>query len=80
MYTGFGLPARPVGEAQQRAMAAIGAVREGAYKTVSQAPGHLGLKHAYRRRRSGPLPIIGSKTVVRARGRADGSCTRVAAV
>ena len=31
-----------VGEGQQRAMAAIGAVREGAYKTVSQAPGHTG--------------------------------------
>jgi hypothetical protein len=43
MYTGFGLPARAaVGEAQQRAAAAIGNVREGAYKTVSQAPGHLG--------------------------------------
>jgi hypothetical protein len=43
MYTGFGLPAKEVaGEAQQRAMAAIGAVREGAYKTVSQAPGHTG--------------------------------------
>ena len=41
MYTGFGLPAKDrVGEGQQRAMAAIGAVREGAYKTVSQAPGH----------------------------------------
>jgi len=43
MYTGFGLPAKDeVGEEQQRAMAAIGAVREGAYKTVSQAPGHTG--------------------------------------
>jgi len=43
MYTGFGLPARAgVGEAQQRAAAAIGNGREGAYKTVSQAPGHLG--------------------------------------
>jgi len=43
MYTGFGLPANDeVGEGQQRAMAAIGAVREGAYKTVSQAPGHTG--------------------------------------
>jgi len=41
MYTGFGLPPKDeVGEGQQRAMAAIGAVREGAYKTVSQAPGH----------------------------------------
>jgi ectoine hydroxylase-related dioxygenase (phytanoyl-CoA dioxygenase family) len=40
MYTGFGLPAQAVGAGQQRAMAAIGAVREGAYKTVSQAPGH----------------------------------------
>jgi hypothetical protein len=42
MYTGFGLPAKEVGAEQQRAMAAIGAVREGAYKTVSQAPGHTG--------------------------------------
>ncbi len=43
MYTGFGLPPKEqVGAAQQRAMAAIGAVREGAYKTVSQAPGHTG--------------------------------------
>jgi hypothetical protein len=43
MYTGFGLPAKDeVGAEQQRAMAAIGAVREGAYKTVSQAPGHTG--------------------------------------
>jgi len=43
MYTGFGLPAKDeVGEGQQRAIAAIGAVREGAYKTVSQAPGHTG--------------------------------------
>jgi Phytanoyl-CoA dioxygenase (PhyH) len=41
MYTGFGLPARAeAGAQQQAAMAAIGAVREGAYKTVSQAPGH----------------------------------------
>ncbi|MGQ0824641.1 MAG: phytanoyl-CoA dioxygenase family protein [Actinomycetota bacterium] len=43
MYSGFGLPAKDeVGEGQQRAMAAIGAVREGAYKTVSQAPGFTG--------------------------------------
>jgi len=42
MYTGFGLPPHDVGDAQQRAAAAIGNVREGAYKTVSQAPGHLG--------------------------------------
>jgi hypothetical protein len=42
MYTGFGLPAKEAGDGQQRAMAAIGAVREGAYKTVSQAPGHTG--------------------------------------
>jgi len=43
MYTGFGLPPRAdAGVAQQRAAAAIGNVREGAYKTVSQAPGHLG--------------------------------------
>jgi hypothetical protein len=43
MYTGFGLPPRAgAGEAQQRAAAAIGNVREAAYKTVSQAPGHLG--------------------------------------
>jgi hypothetical protein len=43
MYTGFDLPALDeVGEAQQRAMAAIGSVRQAAYKTVSQAPGHIG--------------------------------------
>ena len=30
------------GAQQQAAMAAIGAVREGAYKTVSQAPGYTG--------------------------------------
>jgi hypothetical protein len=43
MYTGFALPPLgAVGEQQQRAIAAIGDVREGAYKTVSQAPGHLG--------------------------------------
>jgi hypothetical protein len=43
MYTGFGLPPNDVvGEGEQRAMATIGAVREGAYKTVSQAPGHTG--------------------------------------
>jgi hypothetical protein len=42
MYAGFGLPVMGAGEGQQRAMAAIGAVREGAYKTVSQAPGHTG--------------------------------------
>jgi|tagenome__1003787_1003787.scaffolds.fasta_scaffold20987889_2 hypothetical protein len=43
MYTGFDLPALDaVGEHQQRAMAAIGAVRQAAYKTVSQAPGHTG--------------------------------------
>jgi hypothetical protein len=43
MYTGFGLPAKDeIGESQQRAMADIGAVREGAYKTVSQAPGYTG--------------------------------------
>ncbi len=43
MYTGFGLPPKEqMGAGQQRAMAAIGAVREGAYKTVSQAPGHTG--------------------------------------
>jgi len=43
MYTGFGLPPRAAtGAQQQAAMAAIGAVREGAYKTVSQAPGHTG--------------------------------------
>jgi hypothetical protein len=41
MYTGFGLPPRAeAGAQQQAAMAAIGAVREGAYKTVSQAPGY----------------------------------------
>lgn len=43
MYTGFGLPPLPsASDALQRAGAAIGAVREGAYKTVSQAPGHIG--------------------------------------
>jgi hypothetical protein len=43
MYTGFGLPAKEqIGAGQQRALAAIGGVREGAYKTVSQAPGHTG--------------------------------------
>jgi hypothetical protein len=43
MYTGFGLPPRAgTGAQQQAAMAAIGAVREGAYKTVSQAPGYTG--------------------------------------
>jgi hypothetical protein len=42
MYTGFDLPAIDVGEGQQRAMAAIGVVRQSAYKTVSQAPGHTG--------------------------------------
>ncbi len=43
MYTGFGLPPQAVaGARQQAATAAIGAVREGAYKTVSQAPGHTG--------------------------------------
>jgi hypothetical protein len=43
MYTGFGLPPRAEsGAEQQAAMAAIGAVREGAYKTVSQAPGYTG--------------------------------------
>lgn len=41
MYTGFSLPAiEPAGASQREAMAAIGAVREGAFKTVSQAPGH----------------------------------------
>ena len=43
MYTGFGLPPRAAaGARQQAAVAAIGSVREGAYKTVSQAPGHTG--------------------------------------
>jgi hypothetical protein len=43
MYTGFGLPPKtPLGDAQSKAVAAIGAVREGAYKTVSQAPGYTG--------------------------------------
>ncbi len=41
MYTGFDLPPKEsVGEGQQQAMAAIGAVRQAAYKTVSQAPGY----------------------------------------
>jgi hypothetical protein len=42
MYTGFSLPAIGLGDIQQRAMAEIGAVREGAYTTVSQAPGYTG--------------------------------------
>jgi hypothetical protein len=43
MYTGFGLPPKaPLSDAQSKAVAAIGAVREGAYKTVSQAPGYTG--------------------------------------
>jgi len=43
MYTGFGLPERgEVDDARVRALHDIGRVREGAYTTVSQAPGHLG--------------------------------------
>lgn len=42
MYTGFGLPdRRTASEARARAIDDIGRVREGAYKTVSQAPGHV---------------------------------------
>jgi hypothetical protein len=43
MYTGFGLPERgAVSDERLRAVGDIGRVREGAYTTVSQAPGHLG--------------------------------------
>jgi hypothetical protein len=43
MYTGFGLPpSAATSDVLLRAGETIGAVREGAYKTVSQAPGHLG--------------------------------------
>lgn len=42
-YTGFGLPPRgEAGDAQRRAAAAIGTVREAASTTVSQSPGHVG--------------------------------------
>ena len=42
MYTGFGLPVlEGVGEGQQRG-SPRSVVREGAYKTVNQAPGHTG--------------------------------------
>jgi hypothetical protein len=42
MYTGFGLPDRTApSEQRTRAVGDIGRVREGAYTTVSQAPGHL---------------------------------------
>jgi hypothetical protein len=41
-YTGFALPPLgDVGDAQRQAAATIGRVREGAYRTVSQAPGHV---------------------------------------
>jgi hypothetical protein len=41
MYTGFGLPDRTApSEQRTRAVGDIGRVREGAYTTVSQAPGH----------------------------------------
>jgi len=42
MYTGFGLPERDApGDAKRRALRDLGRVREGAYTTVSQAPGHV---------------------------------------
>jgi hypothetical protein len=43
MYTGFSLPERgAVSEVRLRAQGDLGKVREGAYTTVSQAPGYLG--------------------------------------
>jgi len=42
MYTGFALPEHvAIGDARRRALGDIGRVREGAYTTVSQAPGHV---------------------------------------
>jgi phytanoyl-CoA dioxygenase PhyH len=42
MYTGFGLPERSTpSDSRVRAVGDIGRVREGAYKTVSQAPGYV---------------------------------------
>ena len=42
MYTGFGLPDRATAsDSRSRALGDIGRVREGAYKTVSQAPGYV---------------------------------------
>ena len=42
MYTGFGLVERNApSEARKQAIGAIGSVREGAYTTVSQAPGYV---------------------------------------
>jgi Phytanoyl-CoA dioxygenase (PhyH) len=42
MYTGFALPERSTpSDSRVRAVGEIGRVREGAYKTVSQAPGHV---------------------------------------
>ncbi len=41
MYTGFGLPPRAGDGAGPSNVDEIGRVREGAYKTVSQAPGHV---------------------------------------
>ena len=44
-YTGFGLAElAPAGSHRNRALADIGQVREGAYKTVSQAPGYTGAR------------------------------------
>jgi hypothetical protein len=41
MYTGFSLPPL-AGESARSSLAALSGVREQAYKTVSQAPGHIG--------------------------------------
>jgi hypothetical protein len=47
MYTGFALPERgAASDDRRRALGEIGRVREGAYTTVSQAPGHLGGREA----------------------------------
>ena len=44
-YTGFGLAERERASADRaRALSDIGHVREGAYKTVSQAPGYTGAR------------------------------------
>jgi len=40
MYTGFSLPSRAP-DAARASLAALGAVREGAHRTVSQSPGHV---------------------------------------
>jgi Phytanoyl-CoA dioxygenase (PhyH) len=45
MYTGFGLPERGTpSQDRAKALGDIGNVREGAYKTVSQAPGYTGAR------------------------------------